>query len=961
MQVQRNIILGSFIKSFWAMIVLILPFNLLAQFNTAVQDGVINPGEYGNHVNGQNQQVEGGTTYFMAWDANNLYFAFTGSNFNEAAVLYLDIDPQIPVNGGGTNANGSTQGLNSYDRNQMMLPFRSDFLVYFKNGYSEYRFDDGAGYWGGNFSFILTTGFNAGTNTAEVAIPWNTITNGAGMPAVFNWLGFKVYDYGAATNGVYSATPNGNPNCACNQALSQTYSTRYYNVLSTANGAATPPFSLQSFTYSEDFSTPGTGGYYLNGLSFYDFTVNDNNSTDNTDNDPVNQFYNNGEISNRVLLEGAIGIDHNLYIGQGSAFLPADNTSGAVLATVTMTGNAGSIYNYGRIDPNPEASGAGDWNNRRIDFVFAGNTRLQATNLFKDRWRLSNATINAGATLVGPLSDSLGIELQFGTLQNNGSIDFGDGSAGFADLGLRGDWSQHNDYFLDGAGTWMMHDILIGRNSSRLQPNALGGTVYLQIQGDFENYDEFLGNVGTGLIDVAFAGRKRQYLRGNTTETAAAETHFHNLIIDNANGLSDNNNSADVHFESFGGGTIDYFVTGTLTLREGDLVTRDRVSSTIHNLTMRDSALIVSSGAKSNLGLNGSSFVDGPLRYEIEDANLTSRQCPVGKTKTVSGYALGDYRHLQLEVDHSTASKTTYQVETWLDDRVATYTWPSSTPEVITWVSRQRYWEVQKLGGANVDAAYVTLDYDLSERNDGVINAPALRIVKDDGLGNWANITPLGVGGTANNTGQIRSHAFTSFSDFTLASIDPLQILGVELLDFEAFRRGEVVELDWTTKREFETAEFIVERSLDRLHFEAIGTLEARGDSSNTTKYDFTDTEPDFTEGEIYYRLRIIDRLGDFSYSMIRTVLTDPLAGPKLLIYPNPSQGDITLEWLGPINSADQRALRLTNALGQIVFESEWKAESLLEKLDLSIIPKGIYILEVKGQSGRLFRKLILE
>jgi hypothetical protein len=179
------------------------------------------------------------------------------------------------------------------------------------------------------------------------------------------------------------------------------------------------------------------------------------------------------------LADGNITINHDLYVGPGSALLPADNTPTAVNATVTFAGPAGNIYNFGRIEPNPEAVGAGDWNNRRLNFVFAGATRLQPTNLFKDRWRMSNVTVNAGASLLGPLTDSLVVELQWGTLNNLGTIDLGGATnTAFADLGLRGDWSQQNDYFFSGSGTWRIAGLLVGRNSSRLQP-VVGATVRL--------------------------------------------------------------------------------------------------------------------------------------------------------------------------------------------------------------------------------------------------------------------------------------------------------------------------------------------------------------------------------------------------------------------------------------------------------------------------------------------------
>jgi hypothetical protein len=933
-------------------------YTLRAQFTTAVQDGVIGAGEYGVHTNGQNQQQDGGTTYYMCWDANNLYLAFSGSNYNESATVYFDYDPIIPVNG-GNNANGSNQGLYTYDRNQMMLPFRSDFVLYFKNGYNEYRRADAAGYWGGNMAFALATGNNGGTNTAEIAIPWNTLTNGAGRPAAFNWFIYKVYDYGPATNGIYSALPVGNPNCTCNQDPSRLYATRYYNVLNTANGSSTLPFSTTSFTYSEDNSAPTTGGYYLNGGTFYDLTINDN-SLNNNDNAAAFHLPNNLEISNRVLLAGNTIINHNLYIAPSSALLPADNSPTAVLANLTFSANNGSIYNFGRFDANPEASSAGDWNNRRIDLFFSGTTRLMPSNLFKELWRMSNVTVNVGAQLLGPLNDSVSLELQWGTFTNLGSVDFGNGAAGFADIGTRGDWSQHNDYFMTGAGLWRLHNVLIGRNSSKLQPLPGGGVARLLIQGNFENYDEFVGKVGAARLDVVMAGRKRQFLMGNTTETTGATTNFYNLEIANNNLLSNNNNTADVWFLSFGGGTIDYFVTGQLAMTDGDLVTRDRLTSNIHRFTLRDSATVNGTLVRSNIGLNGSCFVDGPIRYEVENANLVARGFPVGKTKTVNGYQLGDARPIVLQVDHDLATKTTYVAEMWLDDRSTTYTWPIPVPEVIAWISQQRYWNVTKLPGANVQSAMLTLSYDVIERTDGVINSPALRIVKDDGAGNWVNITPLGPGGSANGTGFITSHPFTAFSDFTLASVDGLQPLPIDLMSFEATKENEMVRLDWKTAREVNSAYFEVECSFNRMQFHSIGTVAAAGNSSDESDYQFFDSHPDNGHSHLYYRIKSVDNDGQATYSAVRTVIMEENGRPTLTLYPNPAAGFVTLELLGA-EKLHVSEVRIVDILGQEVKNLAWPEGQIRGGIDLSSLRSGVYFVGITTDEGVLKEKLVVQ
>jgi len=86
-----------------------------AQFNTPTIDGIIGSGEYGAHTDGNNQQTNGGTVWYMTWDATNLYIGISGATVSEAAVIYLDGNPIAPING-GTNADGTLAGQNYVQR-----------------------------------------------------------------------------------------------------------------------------------------------------------------------------------------------------------------------------------------------------------------------------------------------------------------------------------------------------------------------------------------------------------------------------------------------------------------------------------------------------------------------------------------------------------------------------------------------------------------------------------------------------------------------------------------------------------------------------------------------------------------------------------------------------------------------------------------------------------------------------
>ena len=205
-----------------------------AQWTTPTVDGAISPpGEYGAN-NQLNNAGNTGQTWYMTWDATNLYVGITNANLSEGAVIYVTPNPVNPPNG-GTNANGNLGGFNYDGESFASLPFRAQFVTYFKDGYREYRMFDGNGGWSGPTSFYGSYASGAG-NVREVAIPWNAINGNNGLPPSFVFFGFLTSSGGY----VYGQAPIDNPGAFI--GTSATY-TQYFAVTNTGNGTSTPPFS----------------------------------------------------------------------------------------------------------------------------------------------------------------------------------------------------------------------------------------------------------------------------------------------------------------------------------------------------------------------------------------------------------------------------------------------------------------------------------------------------------------------------------------------------------------------------------------------------------------------------------------------------------------------------------------------------------------------------------------------
>ncbi len=218
---------------------------LRAQYTTPSIDGVIRPGEYGNTSNATNQiGTSTGQTWYVTWDAANLYVAIANANLNEGAILYIDANPLNPP-GGGANTNGTLASFNYDNTGVSSLPFRARFVTYFKDGYNEYRNADGAGGWSGQTSNYAIYASQNSVNIREFAIPWTAVSGGT--PASFLFFGFLTSKGG----NIYGQVPNDNGAGPPGAAAANT---QYFVVNNTANGTSTPPFSIENSSSSVNYA-----------------------------------------------------------------------------------------------------------------------------------------------------------------------------------------------------------------------------------------------------------------------------------------------------------------------------------------------------------------------------------------------------------------------------------------------------------------------------------------------------------------------------------------------------------------------------------------------------------------------------------------------------------------------------------------------------------------------------------
>lgn len=171
--------------------------------------------------------------------------------------------------------------------------------------------------------------------------------------------------------------------------------------------------------------------------------------------------------------------------------------------------------------------------------------------------------------------------------------------------------------------------------------------------------------------------------------------------------------------------------------------------------------------------------------------------------------------------------------------------------------------------------------------------------------------------------------------------------LPLKLLRFEATVAGGKNKLTWATAEEVNTANFIVEYSLDASNFIKAGEVAAAGSSSSAKEYSFLHTIQ--YSGNIYYRIRMVDKNGGYSFSPVRMIHRNDKTG--IHIWPNPSAGHLHIAGI------NMERTEVYDNSGRLVL-SKLVLPGNTAILDISFLPGGFYYLKVYSGGEWLVKKI---
>jgi len=430
------------------------------------------------------------------------------------------------------------------------------------------------------------------------------------------------------------------------------------------------------------------------------------------------------------------------------------------------------------------------------------------------------------------------------------------------------------------------------------------GSNAINLLGDWANDGTFTSGTST----VALNGSATQSL-----SSSAGGEQFYNLVINNTE-------SATIAIS-----LLDpVLVTNSLTLTDGVIDSEAGLMSLSDNTTIA--------------GASSSSYISGPISKTGDDDFIF----PTGDGSI--------YARIGIYTLTDVANAFTAQ---YFDEQFSN---TSSLVGSLYNVSTIEYWDLARTGGTEFPIIELYWeDVTRSDVNTGALDE--LRVAHYDGA-TWQN---LGQNTGSQGANSIRASAApSSLSPITLASTDGSSSLPVELTAFSGEAIGTRVHLNWTTASELNNDFFEIQRSVNGVDFEPIGTLDGNGTTNDVTKYSFKDDDP--IVGKAYYRLRQVDFDGVFEYSPVISVqFSIGRTSLEFSIYPNPAANgvfNITINYFTEDIPLD---LEILNTLGELVYKQVIDPAGHIKTLQINHpFNSGLYIVKINQGGITTHQKLLV-
>lgn len=175
-------------------------------------------------------------------------------------------------------------------------------------------------------------------------------------------------------------------------------------------------------------------------------------------------------------------------------------------------------------------------------------------------------------------------------------------------------------------------------------------------------------------------------------------------------------------------------------------------------------------------------------------------------------------------------------------------------------------------------------------------------------------------------------------------------VVPVKLIGFSGKTNDQINNLYWTTTSEENFSHFEVERSNDGSTYNSFARLNSKGSFGRGATYSLNDAYP--FAGYSFYRLKMIDKDGSFSYSDIVRLETSRKSVALTMLYPNPVKDQLNIQIQS--DKTQSLSVSLTDMSGKLIMSNTLNVSTGLNNrmLNLNQLASGIYLLQYKNAEG---------
>ena len=233
-----------------------------------------------------------------------------------------------------------------------------------------------------------------------------------------------------------------------------------------------------------------------------------------------------------------------------------------------------------------------------------------------------------------------------------------------------------------------------------------------------------------------------------------------------------------------------------------------------------------------------------------------------------------------------------------------------------------RFWQINASGYTTnpslSNLVFTYTDDEWNETGNNIIEANLTAQSWNDIAGIW--ITPVGTNNSSTNQVTVPIVTSSNLNNWwTLA--DDNYALPLTLISFTAEKQNENALLKWSVAGQINVKYYEVQRSINAVDFLPVAKVNAIGNGN----YSYTDALNNINANTIYYRLRMADIDGKFSYSPVRYISLSGYNNELIQVFPNPATALAIIRF----GAVTEGAYQLS------VFNAEGK-EILVQKIEVT-------------------------